>query len=307
MSSPACPRRARRSLRVVLRRRGLAAVRGDHPAARILSDPDRDRDPARARAAIARPHRPAARAVVEFGSGVVGQDAAPAPDCIAPAAYVPIDITRRFPARRGRRRSPASSPGLPISRSRPISPSRSACRRGSARLPRARLLPRLDDRQHGRRDRRRPAARDARDARRGIAHAADRHRPGQGRAVLVAAYDDAAGVTAAFNLNLLHRHQPRARRRHPVDAFRHLARLERRLGRIEMHLEAQADVAFTSPATHSRWRRARPSTPRTATNSTAAAVHAAAGRRVDAGRALARQRGPVSLILAEASQPRNAP
>ena len=41
---------------------------------------------------------------------------------------------------------------------------------------------------------------------------------------LVAAYDDAAGVTAEFNRNVLHVHQPRARRRLRPRAFDHVAR-----------------------------------------------------------------------------------
>ena len=65
-------------------------------------------------------------------------------------------------------------------------------------------------------------------------------------AVLVPAYDDAAGVTAAFNLNLLDRINRELDGDIPVDAFRHVARLERRLrARIEMHLEATRDVDFT--------------------------------------------------------------
>jgi L-histidine Nalpha-methyltransferase len=60
--------------------------------------------------------------------------------------------------------------------------------------------------------------------------------------VLIPAYDDAAGVTAAFNLNLLHRELDGDV---PVDAFRHRAIWNDDASRIEMHLEATADVAFT--------------------------------------------------------------
>jgi dimethylhistidine N-methyltransferase len=63
--------------------------------------------------------------------------------------------------------------------------------------------------------------------------------------VLLAAYDDAAGVTAAFNLNLLHRINAELGGDIPVEAFRHRAIWNDRMSRIEMHLEALRDVAFT--------------------------------------------------------------
>jgi L-histidine N-alpha-methyltransferase len=62
---------------------------------------------------------------------------------------------------------------------------------------------------------------------------------------LVRAYDDAAGVTAAFNLNLLHRINRELDADVPVDAFRHRAIWNDALSRIEMHLEALRDVVFT--------------------------------------------------------------
>ena len=64
-------------------------------------------------------------------------------------------------------------------------------------------------------------------------------------AVLLRAYDDAAGVTAAFNLNLLHRINAELGGTVPVDAFRHRALWNDPKGRIEMHLEAVRDVSFT--------------------------------------------------------------
>jgi dimethylhistidine N-methyltransferase len=63
--------------------------------------------------------------------------------------------------------------------------------------------------------------------------------------VLLAAYDDAAGVTAAFNLNLLHRINAELGADIPIDAFRHRAIWNDAMSRIEMHLEALRDVAFT--------------------------------------------------------------
>ena len=57
--------------------------------------------------------------------------------------------------------------------------------------------------------------------------------------VLVPAYDDAAGVTAAFNLNLLHRLNREAAADFDVSRFRHRAVWNAAEGRIEMHLESR--------------------------------------------------------------------
>ena len=62
---------------------------------------------------------------------------------------------------------------------------------------------------------------------------------------LLAAYDEPEGITAEFNLNLLHRINRELGADIPVDAFRHEARWNDILSRIEMHLVATRDVAFT--------------------------------------------------------------
>ncbi|WP_372614211.1 L-histidine N(alpha)-methyltransferase [Halomonas sp.] len=59
------------------------------------------------------------------------------------------------------------------------------------------------------------------------------------RGVLEAAYDDAAGVTAAFNLNLLERMQRELGAEVEVGNFRHLAFFNEAASRIEMHLVSQ--------------------------------------------------------------------
>jgi uncharacterized SAM-dependent methyltransferase len=56
------------------------------------------------------------------------------------------------------------------------------------------------------------------------------------RAVLEAAYDDAVGVTAAFNLNLLARINHELNGNFDLSAFRHRAVYNQDLGRIEMYL-----------------------------------------------------------------------
>jgi len=61
---------------------------------------------------------------------------------------------------------------------------------------------------------------------------------------LIAAYDDPDGVTARFNLNLLDRINRELEGTIPVDAFRHEARWNDILSRIEMHLVAASDVEF---------------------------------------------------------------
>ncbi len=63
--------------------------------------------------------------------------------------------------------------------------------------------------------------------------------------VLIPAYDDASGVTAAFNLNLLHRINRELDGDIPVDAFVHDVRWNDMQSRIEMHLRCARDVRFT--------------------------------------------------------------
>ncbi len=63
-------------------------------------------------------------------------------------------------------------------------------------------------------------------------------------AVLEAAYDDAAGVTAAFNLNIARRINRELGGTIPVDSLRHEARWNDDYARIEMHLVAMRDIAF---------------------------------------------------------------
>ncbi len=62
---------------------------------------------------------------------------------------------------------------------------------------------------------------------------------------LIAAYDDAQGITARFNLNLIHRINRELQGTIPAGAFRHLALWNDYEARIEMHLEAVRDIEFT--------------------------------------------------------------
>ncbi len=63
--------------------------------------------------------------------------------------------------------------------------------------------------------------------------------------VLLAAYDDAQGVTAAFNLNLLNRIQEELAPELDVTSFEHRAVYREELSRIEMHLVSKSDQSVT--------------------------------------------------------------
>lgn len=69
-------------------------------------------------------------------------------------------------------------------------------------------------------------------------------------AILRAAYNDAAGITAAFNLNLLRRINRELGGDFDLDSFAHEGRWNDELGRIEMHLvsrrEQSVSIAGTS-------------------------------------------------------------
>jgi L-histidine N-alpha-methyltransferase len=59
--------------------------------------------------------------------------------------------------------------------------------------------------------------------------------------LLIPAYDDAAGVTARFNKNVLVRLNRELGARFEVDKFKHVARWNARASRVEMHLESLED------------------------------------------------------------------
>jgi dimethylhistidine N-methyltransferase len=69
-------------------------------------------------------------------------------------------------------------------------------------------------------------------------------------AELLSAYDDQAGTTAEFNLNLLERINRELGGNIPVEAFRHRAIWNDRLSRIEMHLQATRDLSFEVAGRH---------------------------------------------------------
>lgn len=72
--------------------------------------------------------------------------------------------------------------------------------------------------------------------------------------LLLPAYDDAQGVTAAFNLNLLHRMNRELGANFNVQDFTHLALYNAEHGRIEMHLRSrlaqQVTISTTAQSIH---------------------------------------------------------
>lgn len=68
--------------------------------------------------------------------------------------------------------------------------------------------------------------------------------------VLEAAYDDAKGVTAEFNLNLARRINRELEGTIPIDALHHEARWNDTFARVEMHLVANRDITFEVSGKH---------------------------------------------------------
>jgi len=127
-------------------------------------------------------------------------------------------------------------------------------------------------------------------------------------AVLIAAYDDASGVTARFNRNLAARINRELGGTIPLQHLRHRARWNDTYARIEMHLEAMQPLAFEVAG-------------RRFTMAAGETIHTENSHKFDrrsqhllllaAGwtpveRWLDRQ-GRFSLLLAAATPPRNAP
>lgn len=73
--------------------------------------------------------------------------------------------------------------------------------------------------------------------------------------LLVPAYDDALGVTAAFNLNLLLHLNRLLGSDFSVPEWRHVALFNAQHSRIEMHLEARQDLSVRWPGGARRFRR----------------------------------------------------
>ncbi len=245
------------------------------------------------------------RAVIEFGSG----SSVKTPHllrAIAPAAYVPIDISGDF-LRESAAVLSADFPGLPVYPIEADFTERVDLPAPVLDLPKlgffpgstiGNLVP--------------PSAVDLLRSMRETLGEGSHLLIGMDRlkdeATLVRAYDDAAGVTAAFNLNLIDRINRELDGDMPRDAFGHVARWNDALGRIEMHLMARRDLQFSVAG--QRFGMAKDETIHTE-NSHKYEPHGAAMLLIaggwtplqswtDAGECF-------SVVLAEASEPRSAP
>jgi dimethylhistidine N-methyltransferase len=182
------------------------------------------------------------RAVVEFGSG----SSVKTPlllSAIQPSAYVPLDIAGDF-LRASSAALAAKFPGLPVYPVEADFMRRVELPGEVADLPKLGFFPGSTIGNM--------IARTATDLLRSM-----RETLGEGallligmdlvkdERVLLAAYDDVAGVTARFNRNLLTRINRELDGDIPVEAFAHEARWNDPFARIEMHLVAREDVTFT--------------------------------------------------------------
>lgn len=183
-----------------------------------------------------------ARAVVELGSG----SSTKTPlllDAIAPAAYVPVDISGDF-LRDSAHALSARFPGLPVYPVEADFTQRVELPREIAEFGKLGFFPGSTIGNM--------VARTAVDLLRNWRAAL-----GDGSLMLIGidrikdvgvlerAYDDAAGVTAAFNLNLLERINRELGGDIPVGNFVHRAVWDDVHARIEMHLVAASDMHFT--------------------------------------------------------------
>ncbi|MEP5938589.1 MAG: L-histidine N(alpha)-methyltransferase [Erythrobacter sp.] len=181
-------------------------------------------------------------AVVEFGSG----SSVKTPlllSAINPAAYVPLDISGDF-LRASAEALSAKFPGLPVYPVEADFMRRVELPTQIARLPKLGFFPGSTIGNM--------VARTAVDLLRTMRETLD-----EGSQlvigmdlikdpdVLIAAYDDAKGVTADFNLNLARRINRELEGDIPVDALKHVALWNDEYARVEMHLQATRDIAFT--------------------------------------------------------------
>jgi len=181
------------------------------------------------------------RAVVEFGSG----SSVKTPlllDAISPAAYVPLDISGDF-LRASAAELGAKFPGLPVHPVEADFMRRVELPEAVKEMPKLGFFPGSTIGNM--------VARTAVDLLRSM-----RETLGEGAKLLIgmdlikasdtliAAYDDAAGVTADFNLNLARRINRQLKGDIPVDDLLHEARWNDEHARIEMHLVATRDVTF---------------------------------------------------------------
>ncbi len=182
------------------------------------------------------------RAVVEFGSG----SSVKTPlllEAIDPAAYVPLDIAGDF-LRASAKELGKKFPGLPVHPVEADFMRRVELPKAIEAMPKLGFFPGSTIGNM--------VARTAVDLLRSM-----RETLGVGAQLLIgmdlikdsnvleAAYDDAAGITAEFNRNLVRRVNRQLKGDIPLEALRHEARWNDEHARIEMHLVAERPVAFS--------------------------------------------------------------
>ncbi|HEX7819504.1 MAG TPA: L-histidine N(alpha)-methyltransferase [Sphingobium sp.] len=181
------------------------------------------------------------RCVVEFGAGSLTKTPLLL-NAIVPAAYVPVDISGDF-LRESASILAEDFPGLPIlpveaDFTRPFALPAAGCPKKRLGFFPGSTIGNFDP--HG-------AVTLLRAMRASLGEEAmlligmDRIK---GEEILIPAYDDAAGVTAQFNLNLLRRINRELGGDMPVGDFAHQARWNEDAARIEMHLVATRAMTF---------------------------------------------------------------
>ena len=253
------------------------------------------------------------RVVVEFGSG----SSVKTPlllEAIEPSAYVPLDIAGDF-LRAAAADLAAKFPGLPVH------PVEADFMREVALPPETEALPKLGFFPGSTIGNMVPrTAVDLLRSMRATLQAdegdADAARPllligidlVKSRKVLLPAYDDARGVTARFNLNYARRINRELGGTIPLDALVHEARWNDVFARVEMHLRATRDIRFEVCGTEFEMsegetihtENSHKFTRRSANLLLAAGGWSPLARWTDAEHRF-------SLLLAEATEPRNAP
>jgi len=182
------------------------------------------------------------RAVVEFGSG----SSVKTPlllDAIDPAAYVPLDIAGDF-LRASAKELSAKFPGLPVYPVEADFMRRVELPKAVESLPKLGFFPGSTIGNMVA-----PSAVDLLRTMRETLGVGSKVLIGmdliKDEDVLVAAYDDAAGVTAEFNRNLIRRINRQLKGDIPLDALVHEARWNDEHARIEMHLVATRAIVFS--------------------------------------------------------------
>ena len=254
------------------------------------------------------------RAVVEFGSG----SSVKTPlllKAIDPAAYVPLDIAGNF-LREAAAGLQTRFPDLPIHPVEADFMRRVALPDSVNQMPKLGFFPgsTIGNMVAG------TAVDLLRSMKATLLDGADRGDPQQApllligmdlvkdRKLLKAAYNDAAGITARFNCNVARRINRELRGTIPLDHISHRVRWNEEFARIEMHLRADSDLAFEVSGERFEMRAGETIHTENSHKFTrrSSQLLLSAGGWMPVARWTDREER-FSVILARASEPRNAP